>query len=75
MPPFASVARLELDQLLPQLVERAQDLMATQGRLRGLLRANQAVVGDLSLPAVLRHIVEAARDLVGARVRRPRGHR
>jgi GAF domain-containing protein len=67
VPEFASVAHLELDHLLPQLVARAQDVMVVQGRLRGLLRANQAVAGDLSLPAVLRHIVEAARDLVGAR--------
>jgi signal transduction histidine kinase len=41
--------------------------MGTQGRLRGLLRANQLVTGDLALPAVLRRIVEAARELVGAR--------
>ena len=41
--------------------------MATQGRLRGLLRASQMVTRDLALPAVLRRIVEAARELVGAR--------
>ncbi|GAA0919084.1 GAF domain-containing protein [Pseudonocardia zijingensis] len=64
---FADLPRLELDQLLGQLVERAQEVMATQGRLRGLLRANQLVIGGLDLPAVLRRIVEAARDLVGAR--------
>jgi signal transduction histidine kinase len=57
---------LELDQLLGQLVERAQEVMATQGRLRGLLRANQVIVGGVALPAVLRRIVEAARGLVGA---------
>ena len=38
-----------------------------QGRLRGLLRANALVAGDLSLPVVLRQIVESARDLLGAR--------
>jgi signal transduction histidine kinase len=64
---FPDLQRLELDQLLAQLVERAQEVMATQGRLRGLLRANQLVIGDLDLPAVLRRIVEAARELVGAR--------
>ncbi|MCU1662684.1 MAG: hypothetical protein JWR58_2749 [Pseudonocardia sp.] len=42
-------------------------MIATQGRLRGLLRANQLIVSDLALPTVLRHIVEAARELVGAR--------
>lgn len=64
---FPDLPRLELDQLLGQLVERAQEVMATQGRLRGLLRANQVVIGGLALPAVLRRIVEAARELVGAR--------
>jgi signal transduction histidine kinase len=61
------VPRLELDELLVQLVDRAGDVLAAQGRLRGLLRANALVAGDLSLPVVLRQIVEAARDLLGAR--------
>jgi signal transduction histidine kinase len=64
---YPDLQRLELDELLGQLVERAQEVMGTQGRLRGLLRANQLVIGDLDLPAVLRRIVEAARELVGAR--------
>ena len=64
---FPDLPRLELDQLLNQLVERAQEVIATQGRLRGLLRANQLIIGDLALPTVLRRIVEAARELVGAR--------
>jgi signal transduction histidine kinase len=64
---FPDAPRLELDQLLAQLVERAQEVMGTQGRLRGLLRANYLVTGDLSLSAVLRRIVEAAGELVGAR--------
>jgi signal transduction histidine kinase len=64
---FPDLPRLELDQLLGQLVERAQEVMATQGRLRGLLQANQLIITDLTLPVVLRRIVEAARDLVGAR--------
>ena len=64
---FPDVPRLELDQLLVQLVDRAGDVLAAQGRLRGLLRANSLVAGDLSLPVVLRQIVSAARDLLGAR--------
>ena len=67
VPAFPSIARLELDELLVQLVDRAQEVLATQGRLRGLLAATQAVAADLSLPVVLRRIVEAARELVGAR--------
>ena len=50
---FPDLPRLELDELLAQLVERAQEVMGTQGRLRGLLRANQLVAGDLALPALL----------------------
>jgi signal transduction histidine kinase len=64
---FPDLPRLELDQLLGQLVERAQEVMATQGRLRGLLHASQLITTDLTLPVVLRRIVEAARDLVGSR--------
>lgn len=64
---FPNVARLELDDLLEQLVARAQDVQDTQGRLRGLLRAYLAVARTDDLDAVLRHIVEAARELVNAR--------
>jgi hypothetical protein len=64
---FPDVPRLELDQLLMQLIDRADDVLATQGRLRGLLRANALLAGELSLPLVLQQIVGAARDLLGAR--------
>ncbi len=64
---FPQIARLELDELLVQLVDRAQEVLGTQGRLRGLLAATQAISGHLPLPALLRQITEAARDLVGAR--------
>ncbi len=63
---FPDLPRLELEELLSQLVARATEVMATQGRLRGLLHANQMIVGDLALPVVLRRIAEAARELVGA---------
>ncbi|MDR1999410.1 MAG: GAF domain-containing protein, partial [Frankiaceae bacterium] len=59
--------RLELEDLLDQLIERAQSLRSTQSRLRGLLRANQRIVSDLDLPSVLRQIVSAACELLGAR--------
>jgi signal transduction histidine kinase len=64
---FPDLPRLELDQLLTQLVDRAQEVMATQGRLRGLLQANQLIIGDLALETLLHRIIEAARELVGAR--------
>jgi signal transduction histidine kinase len=63
---FPDIPRLELDQLLEQLRDRAEDVLTTQSRLRGLLRANAAVAADLSLPVLLRHIVDAARDLLHA---------
>jgi signal transduction histidine kinase len=59
--------RLELDQLLAQLIDRAQDVMAAQNRLRGLLQANRSIIGDLGLGTVLLRIVEAACELVNAR--------
>jgi signal transduction histidine kinase len=64
---FPDLPRLGLDELLVQLMDRAGDVQAAQGRLRGLLRANALVAGNLSLPVVLRQIVCAARDLLGAR--------
>ncbi len=64
---FPQIARLELDELLEQLVERAQDVLNTQGRLRGLLAATRAISSDLSLPVLLQRVVQSAADLVGAR--------
>ena len=62
---FPDAPRLELDQLLGQLVDRAQEVMGTQGRLRSLLRANRTIRG-LERPDILQHAVTAARELVGA---------
>ena len=64
---FPNEPRLELDELLGQLVARAEDVIGTQGRLRGLLAANKMIIGELDLSIVLRHIVEAACQLIGAR--------
>jgi len=63
---FPQVARLELDELLEQLVLRAQDVQDTQGRLRGLLHAYLEVARAEDLDTVLRQVVEAARELVNA---------
>jgi signal transduction histidine kinase len=65
-PIFPKVARLELDELLVQLVERAHDVMATRDRLNGLLRATCLIAAELALPVVLRQIVDSARELVEA---------
>ncbi|MCU7729410.1 GAF domain-containing protein [Actinoplanes sp. KI2] len=64
---FPDLPRLEFDQLLGQLVERAQEVMATQGRLRGLLRANQALLAGLDLRPLLQRLTASAGELVGAR--------
>jgi signal transduction histidine kinase len=63
---FEDGPQLELDQLLRQLVDRAQDVMLTQGRLRALLSANTMITSDLDLSVVLHRIVEAACQLVDA---------
>ena len=62
-----NAARLELDQLIDRLVETSQRVRATQGRLRGLLRADRLITRDLALPVVLRNIVQAACELLDAR--------
>jgi two-component system, NarL family, sensor histidine kinase DevS len=63
---FPQVARLELDQLLEQLIDRARDVQVTQGRLRGLLRANLEVARAVDIDDVLRHIIDSATSLVDA---------
>jgi len=60
---FPDLPKLELDQLIEQLVVRAQDVQRTQGRLRALLRAIETVTGDLALEVVLRNVVESACQL------------
>lgn len=67
VPDFGVAPRLQLDQLIDDLAHRAQDVLAAQSKLRSLIRANAAVVSELSLPAVLRRIVTAAADLLQAR--------
>ena len=64
---YSQIARLELDELLTQLIDRAQDVQHAQGRLRGLLKATRSIASDLSLPVLLRRITETACELVGAR--------
>ncbi|WP_309616431.1 GAF domain-containing protein [Salinibacterium sp.] len=63
---FPDDSRGELDRALDDLMSRARDVLGTQGRLRALLKANQAVIEHIDLPVVLRRIVESALELVGA---------
>lgn len=64
---FPSVARLELDELLDQLIARASEVKLTQGRLRGLLNATHHITAGLELDDLVQRIVESAQSLVGAR--------
>lgn len=63
---FPDGPRSELESTIAELVDRAQRVLVTQGRLRALLRANRIVVEQLELEQVLRRIAEAALTLVGA---------
>jgi signal transduction histidine kinase len=63
---FPDIPKLELDELIDQLVDRAQDVKRAQGRLRSLLRAIETVTGDLALEVVLRNVVESACELAYA---------
>ena len=56
-----------MSHIFGEVSARAQDVLVTQGRLRHLLRAHAVVASELSLQAMLQHIVTAARELVEAR--------
>ncbi len=58
--------RPEPDPLLTPEVDPLQHVADAQTRLRGLLRANRELIGNLDLGSLLRRIVEAACELVGA---------
>ncbi|SDO71788.1 Histidine kinase-, DNA gyrase B-, and HSP90-like ATPase [Nakamurella panacisegetis] len=62
-----TVPKLHIDELLEQLVSRAGEVVAARDGLRKLLTANSSIVGELSLPEVLRRVVQSACDLTGAR--------
>jgi signal transduction histidine kinase len=63
---FPDGPRSELERTIAELIERAQQVLQTQGRLRSLVRANSLVVANLDLAQVLRRIAEAAVELVDA---------
>ncbi len=64
---FPDGPRLQLEEAIGLLKDHAENVLHAQGRLRALLRASTAVASDLSMAVVLRQIVSAARELVGAR--------
>ncbi|WP_188893920.1 sensor histidine kinase [Microlunatus endophyticus] len=62
----ADVPKLEIDELVDQFLERADEIKRARGRVWALLQSIESVTGDLSLERVLRRIVESACELVGA---------
>lgn len=64
--PFADLPRSELDRAMRELMDRADAMIHTQGRLQALLRATQAMVEHVDLPVVLERIAQAAVELVDA---------
>ncbi len=63
---FPDGPRTELEEAISSLIEQSERVLRAQGRLRALLRATQAVLEQSDLTLVLRSIVEAAIELVGA---------
>jgi signal transduction histidine kinase len=59
--------RLHIEELLEQLMDRAGEVVAARDGLRKLLTANDSIMGELSLPSVLRRVVESACELTDAR--------
>jgi signal transduction histidine kinase len=60
------LSRARLDELLVELLQRVEDVVTTQDRLRGLLDAVVGIATDLSLDSVLERIVRAACQLADA---------
>ncbi|MDY7088986.1 MAG: GAF domain-containing sensor histidine kinase [Actinomycetota bacterium] len=61
------LSRVQLDELLQELLGRVGDVMASRERLRSLLDAVVGIGTDLDLRSTLQRIVESACALVGAR--------
>jgi signal transduction histidine kinase len=64
---MSAAPQLEFEAMLAQLVERADEMMQSQRRLRELFRVGQVLTSSLDLPTVLRQIVETGVELIGAR--------
>jgi signal transduction histidine kinase len=64
---LSSLSRARLDDLLEEVLQRVEEVLVAQDRLRGLLDAVVAIASDLSLDRVLQRIVDVASELVGAR--------
>lgn len=63
---FPDAPRSALERTIDELVDRAQAVLRTQGRLRNLLAANRRIVEHLRLEDTLYAVVSAAVELVDA---------
>jgi GAF domain-containing protein len=61
------LGRAKLDELLQEVLQRIDEVVATHERLGGLLDAVVSLVGDLDLDSVLQRIVTVAGQLAGAK--------
>ena len=59
--------KLEFETLLTHFVERAEEMVNSQSRMRDLIRINNELTSNLDLPNVLRRIVEIGKELLNAR--------
>jgi signal transduction histidine kinase len=59
--------KLGFESALTHFVERAQEMMSSQSRMRDLIRINNELTSNLDLPNVLRRIVEIGKELLNAR--------
>jgi GAF domain-containing protein len=64
---FPGAVRLELDELLDQVIARAGELKSVQGRLRKLLAATHHVAARSEPDELRRRVVEGARSVADAR--------
>jgi signal transduction histidine kinase len=64
---LTALSRVQLDELLQELLDRVGEVVASRERLRALLDAVVVIGSDLELANTLGRIVEAACALVGAR--------
>lgn len=65
--PGRSGPKLEFESALTHFVERAEEMVTSQSRMRDLIRINNELTSNLDLPNVLRRIVEIGRELLNAR--------
>jgi signal transduction histidine kinase len=65
--PDSAGPKLEFESALTHFIERAQEMMISQSRMRDLIRINNELTSNLDLHNVLRRIVEIGKELLNAR--------